>query len=489
MPSTLKSHIQDQVISDFTTDTDIYYNYFYTVYSWTNMLMSLCAGLMVDRLGKEKSMYIFVTCCLVGSVIYATGTFLTNLDGQSRYIIMFVGRFIFGLGGGPITIVQNAFTAFYFSGHEIAMAFGITLTFSRFGSTINYYITPSVYDAIEKSTPDYALGITLALGSALVVISLFAAVSLAKLDNYAQAQKGENEQAKFRDCCKRPTKSIPLTQPCSPRYSLLLLAAASAGPYEEKKDSSGKVAPRKKMSISDVKDFPAMYWILAITISIFYSIIFPFMADATSYLGTYTEKFGQDCSVDPDPCTYVTPFGLNDTSATFRAGLVYQCSMIISPFLGKFVDWFGRRTHIAFFGTALTIPVFLLLDRTTIDPILAMLLLGISYSVCAAALWPSVQLLVPLRSVGTANGVATAVQMLGIGLANIAVGILGDQYSLHDSLTFFLSLGVASSVMVLTMFFLDRDGKMYKGKRDADGTGDGMDIKDPLLPKERESLV
>ncbi|GMI25875.1 hypothetical protein TrCOL_g9370 [Triparma columacea] len=449
MPSTLKSKIQKEVISDFTTDTDIYYNYFYTVYSWTNMLMSLCAGLMVDRLGKEKSMYIFVSCCLFGSAIYAIGTLLTDLSGQSRYIIMFIGRFIFGLGGGPITIVQNAFTAFYFSGHEIAMAFGITLTFSRFGSTINYYITPSIYEEIAKSTPTYALGIVLSMGSALIIISLFAAVSLARMDNYAQTHK--------------------------------------KGPYAEKKDSSGKVTPRKKMSISDIKHFPAMYWILAITISIFYSIIFPFMADATSYLGTYTEKFGQDCSVDPDPCTYVTPFGLDDKAATFRAGLVYQCSMVISPFLGKFVDWFGRRTHIAFFGTALTIPVFLLLDRTTWDPIVAMLLLGTSYSVCAAALWPSVQLLVPLRTVGTANGVATAVQMLGIGLANIAVGILGDQYSLHDSLTFFLSLGIASSLMVLTMFFLDRDGKMYTGKRDGSGKADEM--KDPLLPKERESLV
>jgi len=119
MPSTLKTHIKDEVIASFTTQTDVYYNYFYTVYSWTNMIMSLCAGVMVDKLGKEKSMYIFVSCCLVGSAIYALGAFLTELDGESRYAIMFAGRFIFGLGGGPITIVQNAFTAMYFTGHEV----------------------------------------------------------------------------------------------------------------------------------------------------------------------------------------------------------------------------------------------------------------------------------------------------------------------------------------------------------------------------------
>jgi len=330
------------------------------------------------------------------------------------------------------------------------MAFGITLTFSRFGSTINFVVTPSIYNAIAKSSEEYALGIVLAMGSSLVLISLVAAFSLAKLDNYAQAEK--------------------------------------QGPYKETTDSSGKVAPRKKMSISDVKDFPAMYWILALTISLFYSIIFPFMADASSFLGTFTEKLGQDCSATPDPCVDVQPFGLNESAATFRAGLVYWCSMVISPFLGKFVDWFGRRTHIAFIGTFLTVPVFLMLDRTTWDPVFAMLTLGISYSVCAAALWPSVQLLVPLRTVGTANGVATAIQMLGIGITNIVVGVLGDNNTLHDSMMLFLGLGIACVVIVLSMFFLDTEGKMHTGKRDKT-EGKGGELKDPLLPKERESLV
>jgi hypothetical protein len=89
---------------------------------------------------------------------------------------------------------------------------------------------------------------------------------------------------------------------------------------------------KKKMKLSDVKEFPWLFWVLAITISIFYSIIFPFMADSSSFL--QEDKFG-----------------LNATSASFRASLVYMCSMVVSPFLGAFVDWFGRRTNIAFLGT------------------------------------------------------------------------------------------------------------------------------------------
>ena len=59
---------------------------------------------------------------------------------------MFVGRFIFGLGGGSITISQNQITAGWFHGKELAMAFGFTLTVSRVGSVVNFDLTPWLYD-------------------------------------------------------------------------------------------------------------------------------------------------------------------------------------------------------------------------------------------------------------------------------------------------------------------------------------------------------
>ena len=70
-----------------------------------------------------------------------------------------------------------------------------------------------------------------------------------------------------------------------------------------------------------------------------------------------------------------------------------------------------------------------------------MLLLGVSYSVCAATLWPSVQFLVSQLTVGTANGVTTAVQMLGIGISNIAVGSLRDGPGFDVTMFFFVGLG------------------------------------------------
>jgi MFS family permease len=150
MPSNCKDQIKEQIIDKFTDDSDLYYNYFYLVYSWTNMIMSLCAGLMVDKLGKEKSMYLFVFFCLFGSAVYAGGTAMTNSDPKLQYGVMFFGRFIFGLGGGPITIVQNVYTATHFKSHNLALAFGCTLTVSRVGSVINFSLTPAIYKFIEN---------------------------------------------------------------------------------------------------------------------------------------------------------------------------------------------------------------------------------------------------------------------------------------------------------------------------------------------------
>lgn len=45
-----------------------------------------------------------------------------------------------------------------------------------------------------------------------------------------------------------------------------------------------------------------------------------------------------------------------------------------------------------------------------------------------ASMWPSIPLVVPQATLGTAMGLATSVQMIGIGLSNLIVGqILGTK--------------------------------------------------------------
>lgn len=49
-------------------------------------------------------------------------------------------------------------------------------------------------------------------------------------------------------------------------------------------------------------------------------------------------------------------------------------------------------------------------------------------SVSQASMWPSIPLVVPQATLGTAMGLATSIQMVGIGVSNLVVGqILGTK--------------------------------------------------------------
>ena len=383
MPTVLESMIEDQVVAKFTSEVSTYYTMFYTIYAWTNMCMSLVAGVLIDKYGTRFSMFLFLTLCLIGASLFALGAILVDVSGLTRYIIMFIGRFIFGLGGGSITIVQNTITAKWFKGRELAFAFGCTLTISRIGSVVNYDATSEIYNAADASHPGYGLGITLFIGAALVAISYLAAFGIVALENKA------TEKA---------------------TYNIVINNEEEANNTQEDQDREAKGAAAvaaPSSYIEDVKKMPATFWVVCLIITFFYNLVFPWQAIAVNFIKS---SYGDH----------------SNEWASSRASTVYMVSMVVSPFLGAAVDWFGRRDYLTIFGTGLSIPVFLLLGDSSIEPIIPLLMLGIAYSVCAAALWPTLQLLVDQKIVGRANGIATSMQMLGIGICNIVVGVLKD---------------------------------------------------------------
>eukprot|EP00937_MAST-01D_sp_MAST-1D-sp2_P006626 g6626.t1 len=382
MPTVLETHIQDQVVATWTSSVSTYYELFYTIYAWCNACMSLLAGHLVDKIGMRKSATLFLTLCLIGASVFALGASLKGSSGLTRYVIMFIGRFIFGLGGGSITIAQNAITAKWFKGRELAFAFGCTLTLSRVGSIVNYDSTSVMYKDFEKAHPGLGLGITLWVGAILVAVSYIFLWGFIWLD----------------------TKAEKL------RPSLMLEdedEGAGAGADDEQPLKSAAPAKEQRSVMADLRALPSTFWLVCIIITFFYNLVFPFMAVAVDFVHT---QYGQ----------HSTEWASTTSSS------VYLVSLVVSPFLGAAVDYFGRRDYLALGGTMLSIPVFVMLMYSSVPPIVPLLLLGCCYSVCAAALWPTVQLIVPKRFVGRANGVATSMQMIGIGICNIITGTLKD---------------------------------------------------------------
>jgi len=93
--------------------------------------------------------------------------------------------------------------------------------------------------------------------------------------------------------------------------------------------------------------------------------------------------------------------------------------------------------------------------------------LGAAFVLVPAAMWPSVPLVVEEKRVGTAFGLMTAIQNMGLGLFPLLNGKLRDVTGTYTATqVMFASLGVAGLIFALLLLRSDRrhGGKLEQGK-------------------------
>jgi MFS family permease len=132
-------------------------------------------------------------------------------------------------------------------------------------------------------------------------------------------------------------------------------------------------------------------------------------------------------------------------------GMLTLFTMFGTPIFGLFVDKLGKRALLMMFGSLLLIPVYLMsaylrsasyitvyLPSTAdghfslvahhLPPILllTMSMMGIAFSLVPAVMWPSVAYLVEQSKLGTAYGLMTMIQNIGLAGFNLLVGWAND---------------------------------------------------------------
>ncbi|XP_046702929.1 LOW QUALITY PROTEIN: major facilitator superfamily domain-containing protein 1-like [Silurus meridionalis] len=155
------------------------YNLLYAIYAWTNAVS--LARFLIDKLGNRFGVFLFSFLCVLGSSIFALGSHFK----ASPYLLplMLTGRLLFGSGNGSLKIVQNRITAFWFRGKELALAFGLTLAFSRLGSVLNFFFT-------QRFEAQYGMQWTLWGGTLLCVLGFLSAITVSVLDKVGMKQLG-----------------------------------------------------------------------------------------------------------------------------------------------------------------------------------------------------------------------------------------------------------------------------------------------------------
>lgn len=104
--------------------------------------------------------------------------------------------------------------------------------------------------------------------------------------------------------------------------------------------------------------------------------------------------------------------------------VTYLTAGFLSPVMGGIIDRIGYRGVLNVFASCLIVGVHLVFRFSDLYPILPLLVLGLCYSIYAAALWPSIALVVAKEHTATAYGVVTAVQNAGLALSPIIIGTL-----------------------------------------------------------------
>ena len=340
------------------------------IYSFPNIIMVLVGGIIIDRIGTRTSVVIFTFLIMLGSIITAS---------TGNLFVMASGRLVFGLGAESMIVAATTIIARWFKGKELSFAFGLNLTLARLGSFLALN-SPSWGKELYTYWQS-PLWVTVAGG----VFALFCIIIYYGLDLYASKK------------------------------------------YDMPKDGE-----QDKVEFKQIFKFSKSFWYITALCVTFYSAMFPFQ--------TFAIKFFQEAH------------GTSREVGGNLSSILTLAAMIFTPLFGLLADKIGKRSLLMMFGSLLIIPVYLMMaykfgrpdimsdsdfihisikffDINAAIPIYLiwpMAMMGIAFSLVPAVMWPSVALIVNSSKLGTAYGLMTMIQNIGLFGFNLLIGFAND---------------------------------------------------------------
>jgi MFS family permease len=192
---------------------------------------------------------------------------------------------------------------------------------------------------------------------------------------------------------------------------------------------------------------------------LFYSAIFPFQKFATDMLSSKLD------------------ISIKDAAAMFSFFPIG--AMILTPFIGAFLDKKGLGATMMFYGAILlTVShlIFALVPAASFTPLVAyatIVILGLAFSLVPASMWPSIPKIVEERFLGSAYGLTFWIQNIGLlavpiligwaltasnpGVAEaIAAGDLSAKYDYTVPELIFAGFGILAMILSLVLKYVDK---------------------------------
>lgn len=328
-------------------------------------------GFSDTQLGTLNAIY-----SLPNIVMVLVGGILVDRFGARRAVLWFTG----------ICLLGSFLTAV--SGNFYMMAAG-RLLFGLGAESMIVAITTALGQWFAGTMLGFAFGLNL---------------SLARAGSYA---------ADLSPSFAKPLYDTGWQQPLWFAFALMAAACLMSLAYwaldrsAERKYALAHARASERFVLGDLWRFDKSYWYVVILCVTFYSVILPFRS-------TFAIKYFQHS------------FGMSLEDASRMNSHVFFAAIFATPLFGWVVDRLGRRALFMVFGSLLLPLCFILLGGTKLNLWYATVLFGISFSLVPAVMWPAVPLLVDERKLGTAYGLMTMLQNIGLTACNFGAGWLND---------------------------------------------------------------
>ncbi len=355
----------------------------YGTYRSSEYILNVCgfliiAGFILDKTGIRFTGVLSASLMVIGALIklygisdWMSGTGIESwlnswwIEMPASAKMAAFGFMIFGCGCEMAGTTVSKAIAKWFKGKEMALAMGLEMAIARVGVFAVFSISPWIASVMGSVVAPVAFC------TVLVCIGLISFCVFCVMDSRFDRQLG--------------------------------------------KDAKSEVASDEEFKASDIRKIFSshIFWVVALLCVLYYSAIFPFQAYGAEML---------QCNIGD--------ISAQEASNIFRWFPIGAA--VITVFLGNFLDRRGKGATMLIYGALLLIAchmVFAFLLPVTHSKLLAyvtIVVLGVSFALVPAALWPSVPKIIEEKVLGSAYCLIFWVQNIGLCLVPLLIGYVLD---------------------------------------------------------------
>ena len=374
----------------------------------------IIAGIILDKMGVRFTGLLSASLMVIGAAIKYFGiswadantvewlnAWWPSMPGSAK-LAMF-GFMIFGCGCEMAGTTVSKILAKWFKGKEMALAMGLEMAIARLGVFGAMWLSPMISEKFAVDGTNSVVA-PLLFASLLLVVGLLNFFVFTVMDKTLDRQELNDQMV-----------------------------------------NDQMVNDADEFHVSDLKQIftSKMFWIVALLCVLYYSAIFPFQRFATNFLEETLQ--------------------ISNAEAAGLFKWFPILAMVLTPFLGAFIDYKGKGASMMLLGAIIMIAchsVFAFVLPAYPSKTLALvtiLVLGVSFSLVPASMWPSVPKIIDEKVLGSAYCLIFWVQNIGLCLVPLLIGklrVATDGYLVP--MIVFASFGVLAFLLSLALKVEDK---------------------------------